>query len=423
MRNQRILYSKERRISMYCKNCGYKLGENAKFCRNCGARVQETEENITTKNLKRVKATYIKDSGELKITYNEKKFDTSRIKNVSIEQWAYPFLNKGIKWNGLYEELKDFTGCTEFILQFDSDEESFATIKNALASQPVKLVGTNNTVTIVYSENPFSTRITINGKVFDTTLLQNRCIDEWIQPFQVREVHWNGIFKELEDYIGTDKYTVYFMGDQKLMSYLIDACPETVSIFYKAFKVHQKSKTLPNIGNINTEKINMDNLTDMAQKTVSSLKEKINNTTESTTKTSSTETNNQELSMKWYDFLSKYGMIFYMISSCLGVVFCIIMMSMVGFGTDYLIYALCYVASAIVALKIRKRLLNFQKDTNKILTIYFSVCVAVMAIANNTTLRVARGPFIPWLLSQIVVIILIYLNYTYFKKREHLFCN
>lgn len=408
---------------MYCKNCGYKLGENAKFCRNCGARVQEIEENITTKNLKRVKATYIKDSGELKITYNEKKFDTSRIKNVSIEQWAYPFLNKGIKWNGLYEELKDFTGCTEFILQFDSDEESFATIKNALASQPVKLVGTNNTVTIVYSENPFSTRITINGKVFDTTLLQNRCIDEWIQPFQVREVHWNGIFKELEDYIGTDKYTVYFMGDQKLMSYLIDACPETVSIFYKAFKVHQKSKTLPNIGNINTEKINMDNLTDMAQKTVSSLKEKINNTTESTTKTSSTETNNQELSMKWYDFLSKYGMIFYMISSCLGVVFCIIMMSMVGFGTDYLIYALCYVASAIVALKIRKRLLNFQKDTNKILTIYFSVCVAVMAIANNTTLRVARGPFIPWLLSQIVVIILIYLNYTYFKKREHLFCN
>ena len=408
---------------MYCKNCGYKLGENAKFCRNCGARVQETEENITTKNLKRVKATYIKDSGELKITYNEKKFDTSRIKNVSIEQWAYPFLNKGIKWNGLYEELKDFTGCTEFILQFDSDEESFATIKNALASQPVKLVGTNNTVTIVYSENPFSTRITINGKVFDTTLLQNRCIDEWIQPFQVREVHWNGIFKELEDYIGTDKYTVYFMGDQKLMSYLIDACPETVSIFYKAFKVHQKSKTLPNIGNINTEKINMDNLTDMAQKTVSSLKEKINNTTESTTKTSSTEKNNQELSMKWYDFLSKYGMIFYMISSCLGVVFCIIMMSMVGFGTDYLIYALCYVASAIVSLKIRKRLLNFQKDTNKILTIYFSVCVAVMAIANNTTLRVARGPFIPWLLSQIVVIILIYLNYTYFKKREHLFCN
>lgn len=408
---------------MYCKNCGYKLGENAKFCRNCGARVQETEENITTKNLKRVKATYIKDSGELKITYNEKKFDTSRIKNISIEQWAYPFLNKGIKWNGLYEELKDFTGCTEFILQLDSDEESFATIKNALASQPVKLVGTNNTVTIVYSENPFSTRITINGKVFDTTLLQNRCIDEWIQPFQVREVHWNGIFKELEDYIGTDKYTVYFMGDQKLMSYLIDACPETVSIFYKAFKVHQKSKTLLNIGNINTEKINMNNLTDMAQKTVSSLKEKINNTTESTTKTSSTETNNQELSMKWYDFLSKYGMIFYMISSCLGVVFCIIMMSMVGFGTDYLIYALCYVASAIVALKIRKRLLNFQKDTNKILTIYFSVCVAVMAIANNTTLRVARGPFIPWLLSQIVVIILIYLNYTYFKKREHLFCN
>ena len=385
---------------MYCKNCGYKLGENAKFCRNCGAKIQETEQHITTKNLKRVKATYTKDNGELKITYNEKKFDSSRIKNISIEQWAYPFLSNGIKWNGLYEELKDFTGSTEFILQFDSDEESFSIIKNALTSQPVKLVGTNNTVTIVYSENPFTTRITINGKVFDTTLLQNRCIDEWIQPFQVREVHWNGIFKELEDYIGTDKYTVYFMGDQKLMSYLIDACPETVSIFYKAFKVHQKSKPLPNIGNINTEKINMDNFTDIAQKTVSSLKEKINNTTDSATNTNSAGTNNQELSMKWYDFLSKYGMIFDMISSCIGVVSCIIIMSMVGFGTDYLIYAFCYVASAIVALKIRKRLLNFQKDTNKVLTIYFSVCVAVMAIANNTTLRVARGENIYFVISK-----------------------
>ena len=94
---------------MYCKNCGYKLGENAKFCRNCGAKIQETEQHITTKNLKKVKATYTKDNGELKITYNEKKFDTSRIKNISIEQWAYPFLSNGIKWNGLYEELKDFT--------------------------------------------------------------------------------------------------------------------------------------------------------------------------------------------------------------------------------------------------------------------------------------------------------------------------
>ena len=84
MCNQRILYSKERRINMYCKNCGYKLGENAKFCRNCGEKVQEKEQHITTKNLKRVKATYIKDSGELKITYNEKNFDTSRIKNISI---------------------------------------------------------------------------------------------------------------------------------------------------------------------------------------------------------------------------------------------------------------------------------------------------------------------------------------------------
>ena len=177
------------------------------------------------------------------------------------------------------------------------------------------------------------------------------------------------------------------------------------------------------MSNMNTEKINMDNLMNTAQKTVSSLKGKINNTTDSAIKISATEINSQELSMKWYNFLSKYGMIFYMIVSCLGVCDCIKIMSVIGFVTDYLIYALCYVASAIAAFVIRKRLLNFQKDTNKVLTIYFSVCVAVQVIADNTTLSVVRGPFIPWLIALIVVIILIYLNYTYFKKREHLFCN
>ena len=172
------------------------------------------------------------------------------------------------------------------------------------------------------------------------------------------------------------------------------------------------------------ERENMSEIGDKLSKELKEkLKEKINNTTESAIKINATDTNTPELSMKWYNFLSKYGMIFYMILSCLGVVKCIKIMSIVGFGTDYLIYALCYFASAIAAFKIRKLLLNFQKGTNKFLTIYFSVYIAVKAVADNTTLSVVRGPFIPWLLSLIVIIILIYLNYTYFKKREHLFCN
>lgn len=421
MRYQRILYAKERGITMYCKNCGYELDANAKFCRKCGAKIQEDSVHFQKKNLEKIKASYKKDTDELKIVYQQKVFDTTQIKNVPIEQWVYPFLNNGIKWNGLYEELKTFSGCDEFILQFDSDEDSFTIVKNALASQPVKLIGMNNTVVIVYSENPFTTKITINGKIFDTTLLQNRCIDEWIQPFQIRNIQWHGIFKELGSYIGTDKYTIYFMGEQKFITSLIDVCPETVSIFYKA-KPTQKAKTMPNIHNIDANKINIDNLSDMAKKTVSTIKQKIN-IVDSDSKENISQATNPELSMKWYAILSKYGMIFYMILSCIGVIMNFVMMSMVGFGTDFMIYAICYAVAAIEAYFLRKRLLGFRKNTPKILTIYFYLCQAVMILADNTTLKAMRGPFGSWIIAHIIVAILIYLNYTYFKKREHLFCN
>lgn len=422
MRYQKILYAKERGVVMYCKNCGYELDANAKFCRKCGAKVQEDHIPFEQKHLEKIKASYRKDTDELKIVYKQKVFDTSQIKNIPIEQWVYPFLSNGIKWNGLYEELKTFIGCNEFILQFDSDEASFTIVKNALASQPVKLVGMKNTVVIVYSENPFTTKITINGKIFDTALLQNRCIDEWIQPFQIRNIQWHGIFKELETYIGIDKYTVYFMGEQKFMSLLIDVCPETVSIFYKA---KPTSKTMPDTHKIDTDKINIDKLSNVAKNTVSTLKQKIN-TVDSDSKHSKeniSQTANPELSMKWYTILSKYGMIFYMVLSCIGVIMNFVMMSMVGFGTDFMIYAICYVAAAIEAYFLRKRLLGFRKNTPKILTIYFYLCQAVMILADNTTLKVMRGPLGSWIVSHIIVATLIYLNYIYFKKREHLFCN
>lgn len=71
-----------------------------------------------------VKIIYQKESNELKISCADKTFDIARIKDMPIEQWVFPFCSKGVKWNGLYEEMKTFTESEDFTLHFDSDNTS-----------------------------------------------------------------------------------------------------------------------------------------------------------------------------------------------------------------------------------------------------------------------------------------------------------
>lgn len=226
-----------------------------------------------------VKMVYKKDLNVLKISCNGKAFDVSRIKDIPIEQWVFPFCSKGVKWNGLYEELKAFTESNDFTLHFDSDDTSFEIVKYALSETPAKLIGTNNIVTILYNENPFTTRITVNGNVFNTARIQNRSIDEWINPIQIRDLQWNGIFEELSEFIGTDVYKIYFVGKQEFMKLLIDKCPKNVDVFYRDPKIAEKVnkgkpslKLSSNTISSATPKMNMENVSNAAKKTVEKLK-------------------------------------------------------------------------------------------------------------------------------------------------------
>lgn len=226
-----------------------------------------------------VKMLYKKDLNILKISCNGKAFDVSRIKDIPIEQWVFPFCSKGVKWNGLYEELKVFTESNDFTLHFDSDDTSFEIVKNALSETPAKLIGTNNIVTILYNENPFTTRITVNGNVFNTARIQNRSIDEWINPIQIRDLQWNGIFEELSEFIGTDIYKIYFVGKQEFMKLLIDKCPKNVDVFYrdpkiaeKVNKIKQPVKSTPNTASNNIPKVNMESVSLAAKKAAEKLK-------------------------------------------------------------------------------------------------------------------------------------------------------
>ena len=250
---------------MYCNVCGSEISENTKFCRKCGAEVKPENDFIPEEKLEIVKGIYKKDKGQLTFTYNDKIFDTSVIKELSVEQWAYPMMYKGSKWNGLYEELSRFVGEKEFALQFDSDEESYNTVKEAMSEYPVKLVGMSNSVIIKYSENPFTTDITVNGRKFNAELIQNRCIDEWIAPFSIRNIKWDGIFEELAKVIGVDTYTINFEGDRSFMNMLIDNCPVGVNVFYHTQKndetdgVQKKSRQINNSVSSGTNANNKSN--------------------------------------------------------------------------------------------------------------------------------------------------------------------
>lgn len=219
-----------------------------------------------------VEIIYRKQTNELNIRYGDKIFDTSLIKDIPLEQWVFPFYAKGTRWRGLYEELKLFTGNDTFVLHFNSDKDSFVTVKHALNDTPVKLVGANNIVTIIYHENPITTKIVINGNVLDTNSIENRYIDEWIAPIQIRGIQWNGVFNEIERLLGTDIYTLYFVGEQKFMELLIDNCPETISIFYKdpqvANPVHNSKMSASA-----ASKITLDNISNVAGKALKTIKE------------------------------------------------------------------------------------------------------------------------------------------------------
>lgn len=183
---------------------------------------------------KLVKISYDSNSLKTQITMDDNVFDTSRIDGKEIADWVYPFLIKGIRWNGIYEELNTFLGETEdFSIQFDGTEKDLEILRTALKNTSVKVAGINNKVVILYKREPLSTKITVNGKIFDTSKLQNRFIDEWTVPFQFRDLKWNGIFKELEYFIGTDNYNIQFVGEQEDMKELMKECPENVSITYR----------------------------------------------------------------------------------------------------------------------------------------------------------------------------------------------
>lgn len=110
-------------------------------------------------------------------------FDTGRIQGVDISKWIYPFFINGVKWYGIYEELRRFYKNSTFTITFDGAADEIETLKKAFKDKNVKVNAKYSNVIILYDESQFMTKITINGKIFDTQRIEKRSIDEWVLPF------------------------------------------------------------------------------------------------------------------------------------------------------------------------------------------------------------------------------------------------
>lgn len=155
---------------------------------------------------KTVKVSYNADTLETVITVDGREFDTSRINGKEIADWAYPFMIRKIRWNGFYDEMvESLGGDKEFNLVFEGSEDALAELKEAWEDAPVTIISEGNgenTVLIEYDEDNLKTTITINGQAFDTSRIDGREIADWVYPFMIRKVKWNGIFEELSEAVG-----------------------------------------------------------------------------------------------------------------------------------------------------------------------------------------------------------------------------
>lgn len=181
----------------------------------------------------KVEVIYDDKTFETLITVNGKMIDTSRINGKEIADWAYPFMMRKVRWNGFYEEMVQALGGQKaFDLVFEGSDVALAELKEAWEA-PVNVISGGNTgsvVTITYDEKSLTTEIAVNGQPFDTSRINGKEIADWVYPFMMRKVKWDGIFEELAKIVGSQEYTIQFSGSNVAMNELMEECPETLSI-------------------------------------------------------------------------------------------------------------------------------------------------------------------------------------------------
>lgn len=218
--------------------------------RNRGTNTPVTHVQSAPQAKNTVEVVYDDKTLETLISVNGKAFDTSRINGKEIADWAYPFMMRKVRWNGFYDEMVQALGGQKaFNLVFEGSDEALAELREAWENAPVNVVSggsSESVVTITYNENDLTTEITVNGQPFDTSRINGKEIADWVYPFMMRKVKWDGIFEELAKVVGSQEYTIQFSGSNAAMNELMEECPETVSIQKNKGNASQNSDNVNN---------------------------------------------------------------------------------------------------------------------------------------------------------------------------------
>lgn len=175
---------------------------------------------------------------------------------------------------------------------------------------------------------------------------------------------------------------------------------------------------------INTSKLNVDNVSETAKKTMNSIKRTISESG----KTGKNHTENvnlretQDLSLKWYRFFSKYGMMYIVILGAISSI-TYIWFSIKDKLIQFIPFAIFMIGISVATFYIRKKMLEFRKNVPVILTALLTTYTVGMFIGEMFLFRQPGEAFISILIPTILELILVFLNYIYFKKRDALFCN
>lgn len=173
---------------------------------------------------------------------NVKEMNAAAIRDVPIEKWNTPFVRDGVRWFGLYEEIKEIYGYDSFSIIFYADDEQVLKLRTLLTAKGIIVLGSQNHVEIFYDDKRFNTKISVNGRSINTSKVNGYPIQQVVNP--IHTVNWRGLFEEVRDYLGTAPFYVTFYGNKEGMNILISLCPDGVDLSYGGNTSSESVETL-----------------------------------------------------------------------------------------------------------------------------------------------------------------------------------
>lgn len=152
------------------------------------------------------------------------------IRGVELRYLLYPYKRGRKVSGGIVSDLVRWSDG-EMKLYVIGSDATLKLLRQAFRATEIEVVDYQVVVAIRYWRDNCNGMVSIRSggvrAAFLSEVLHSH-IREWVKS--IPDMNWKGIFQELSDDIGTDRYTIKFMGDIESYRTLISACPEEYKI-------------------------------------------------------------------------------------------------------------------------------------------------------------------------------------------------